>query len=263
MKSPFFYLFAITISIVVFIPKAEGKRPLEKEGYFELKVYHYSNGTQENIINNFIKNDLFAYLHNCGIKNIGVFTAIANDTAIDKRIYVLIPFNSLKQWNKYSTRNANDPPINSSSKYTNAVNDSPAYSRIETIFLRGFKRMPYVSLPKLKTPINERVYELRSYESASEKLHVNKVHMFNEGGEIEIFSRLGFNAVFYASVIHGAKMPNLMYMTSFDNIKAREEHWSEFSKDAAWKELSAKKEYQKNVSKSEITFLRPTSYSEL
>jgi hypothetical protein len=87
--------------------------------------------------------------------------------------------------------------------------------------------------------------------------------MFNEGGEMDIFSRLGFNAVFYGQVMYGAKMPNLMYMTSFDNMKAREEHWAAFRSDAAWKTLSGMKEYQKNVSKSEITFLRPTDYSDL
>jgi hypothetical protein len=41
--------------------------------------------------------------------------------------------------------------------------------------------------------------------------------MFNEGGEIELFKRLNFNAVFYASVISGSRMPNLMYMTSYES----------------------------------------------
>jgi hypothetical protein len=107
------------------------------------------------------------------------------------------------------------------------------------------------------------VYELRSYESASEKIHENKVQMFNEGGEIDIFSRLGFNAIFYGQVVFGAKMPNLMYLTAFENMDARKEHWQSFSSDSTWKVLRAKKEYQNNVSKSEIVFLRPTQYSDL
>jgi len=97
--------------------------------------------------------------------------------------------------------------------------------------------MPALSASKLLSPKNERVYELRSYESGSYKIYRNKVHMFNEGGEIDLFDRLGFNAVFYGDVIYGAKMPNLMYMTSFENKKARDEHWAAFGKDPAWKTL--------------------------
>ncbi len=77
------------------------------------------------------------------------------------------------------------------------------------------------------------------------------------------FPRLGFNAVFYGDVIFGAKTPNLMYMTSFENMNARTEHWKAFSSDPAWKTLSGMKEYQKLVSRIEIVLLHPTEYSEL
>jgi hypothetical protein len=105
------------------------------------------------------------------------------------------------------------------------------------------------------------VYELRSYESASEKKYWKKVEMFNEGGEIDLFSRLNFNAVFYAEVISGPAMPNLMYMTSFENMEDRNAHWKAFSNDPKWKELTSMKEYEKTVSKNVILFLRPKSYS--
>ncbi|MEI9809692.1 MAG: hypothetical protein WDO16_18540 [Bacteroidota bacterium] len=51
------------------------------------------------------------------------------------------------------------------------------------------------------------MYELRSYESATEKIFKNKVQMFNEGDEIGLFKKLGFNAVFYSEVIAAAKCP--------------------------------------------------------
>jgi hypothetical protein len=58
-------------------------------------------------------------------------------------------------------------------------------------------------------------------------------------------------------------MPNLMYMTTFENKASREEHWNAFREDAQWKKLSAMPEYQHNVSKSDIFFLRPTEYSDI
>jgi hypothetical protein len=89
------------------------------------------------------------------------------------------------------------------------------------------------------------------------------VHMFNEGGEIPLFKRLEFNAVFYADVINGSHMPNLMYMTSFENMAEREAHWKAFFADDAWKKLVVLPEYQHNVSKAEIFLLHATDYSEL
>ncbi len=35
--------------------------------------------------------------------------------------------------------------------------------------------------------------------------------MFNEGGEIAIFEKVGSNAVFYAQVLFGSQKPRLMY----------------------------------------------------
>ena len=119
-----------------------------------------------------------------------------------------------------------------------------------------------MKLPKLTAAKNERVYELRSYESATEKIFANKVYMFNEGGEIDLFKRLNFNAVFYAEVIAGSHMPNLMYMTSFENKTDREAHWKNFVDSPEWKKLSTLPEYQNNVSHIDIMLLQPMEYSD-
>jgi len=119
-----------------------------------------------------------------------------------------------------------------------------------------------MQLPQLRSAANERVYELRSYESATEKIFTNKVQMFNQGGKVPLFKHLKFNAVFYSEVIAGAHMPNLMYMTTFENMADREAHWKTFVADAEWKKLSAMPEYQNNVQHIDITFLRPVLYSD-
>jgi hypothetical protein len=128
--------------------------------------------------------------------------------------------------------------------------------------MEGFRLAPGLLLPKLNSSVEDKVYELRSYESASEKKYWKKVEMFNEGGEIDIFSRLNFNPVFYAEVISGPTTPNLMYMTSFENMKDRDAHWVSFRDDPQWKTLSAMKEYEKTVSKNVTLFLKAKPYSE-
>ncbi len=146
--------------------------------------------------------------------------------------------------------------------YINAGYKNPPYTRIESILLKAFPLAPQMQLPGLKTPFSERIYELRSYESATEKIYRNKVQMFNEGGEIALFKRLEFNAIFYAEVISGSHMPNLMYMTSFENKEAREAHWKSFGAAPEWKKMSSLPEYQNNVSHIDITFLRAAAYSD-
>ena len=116
---------------------------------------------------------------------------------------------------------------------------------------------------KLTGDKKSRVYELRSYESPTEKLYRTKVKMFNVGDEVGIFNRLGFNAIFYAEVLAGKKMPNLMYMTSFESMEERDAHWKAFGSDPEWEKLKADKQYDNTVSHIDITFLYPAEYSDL
>jgi len=58
-------------------------------------------------------------------------------------------------------------------------------------------------------------------------------------------------------------MPNLMYMTTFENQASRNEHWKVFGEDPQWKKLVSMPEYQHNVSKNVTLFFRPTKYSDI
>jgi hypothetical protein len=54
-----------------------------------------------------------------------------------------------------------------------------------------------------------------------------------------------------------------MYMTSFENMAAHDDHWKTFGADPTWKGLSADPQYQHNVSHIDIVLLHAASYSEL
>jgi hypothetical protein len=147
-------------------------------------------------------------------------------------------------------------------EYLDAPSHNTPYVRMENILLKAFELAPKMNLPKLTGQKTERVFELRSYESGTEKLFRNKVEMFNQGGEIKLFERLNFNAIFYGEVLSGSRMPNLMYMTSFEDRADRDAHWKTFGSDPEWKRLSALPQYQKNVSKIDIMLLNATEYSD-
>jgi len=233
----------------------------DKQQYYQIRVYHI-HASQEAALDNYLEQAYLPALHRAGISRVGVFKPITQDTA-DLRVYVFSAFSSLEQVAQLPARLEKDAAYNSAaSTFMSGYNETAPYRRVESILLLAFKDMPAMALPALNSPKSERVYELRSYESATEAYHHNKVKMFNEGGEIEIFRRLGFNAVFYGSVIAGSQMPNLMYMTTFNNKADRDAHWKSFGADPAWKKLSAMPEYAHNVSHQDIIFVRPTAYSD-
>jgi len=250
-----FLLFSLIASVSIAAPARE---------YYELRTYRFKNQEQQQRTEAYLQKALLPALHRIGIKKIGVFKPVETDSTYGKKLIVLIPYRSLEEFEKTSDKLLKDNQYLADGKdYIDAAYDNPPFSRIETTVLKAFSGMPEPAIPALKAPVSERVYELRSYEGHTEKIYRNKVEMFNAGDEVGLFKRLGFNAVFYGEVIAGSTMPNLMYMTTFENQASRDEHWKAFGGDPQWKTLSAKPEYQHNVSKNVTLFFRPASYSDL
>jgi hypothetical protein len=231
--------------------------------FYQLKIYHFNNKDQQERVEKYLQDALIPALHRIGINKSCVLKTLEGDTT-GLKIYVLIPFKTIDQLLLLPQQLQNDQKyMAAGSDYLEATFVNPPYSRFETIILKAFVNMPELKVPNLNTPKSERIYELRSYESATEKMHQNKLKMFNEGGEMNIFKQIDSNPVFYGQVISGSHMPNLMYMTTYANKAAREEHWKVFKNNPEWKKLSAMPEYQKNVSHSDILFLHPADYSDL
>ena len=229
---------------------------------YEIKIYHLDNEEDEQRVDKFLQQAYLPALERAGIEKVGVFKPVEEDSTSGK-IYVIIPYTSAGQYFKVPQILNNDSKyLMDGREYLEAPHNNPPYSRIETILMQAFEGMPNYKLTDLSNLPSERVYELRSYESATENLFRNKVKMFNEG-EIEIFERLEFNPVFFGEVIAGSKMPNLMYMTAFPNMESRNEHWKIFGDDPAWKEMSVLEEYQDNVSHIDTYLLHPTTYSKI
>ncbi len=254
----FALLFCLFLSFFVFAQKQA------TQSFYQISVYHYKDLSQEKTINQYLQNALLPALHRMNIQPVGVFTSLSNDTAADKTMYVFMPVKSLDEIASLSSKlNADNAYSTAGKDYLNAAFNAAPYTRMETILLQAFPLAPTIQQPQLKSPKKERVYELRSYEGATEQLHASKLKMFNVGDEVSIFKRLNFNAVFYAEVLAGSHQPNLMYMTTFENMPDREAKWKLFNNDDAFKKLLAIPEYEHNVSKADIIFLRPADYSDL
>ena len=245
-------------------PTQEAKQPEAASGkeFYEMKVYTFANDDQVAVTDAFLGNAFIPAMKRQGVSPIGVFKNRINEEDTIQKIYVLIPFKTMDQFLSYEDNLiADDSFLDVGESYIDASHDNPPYARISSTLIEAFDEMPAMATPSFDSPRSERVYEFRSYLGPTEKLHLNKVDMFNAGGEVEIFDRLGFNAVFYGRVLIGDEMPNLVYMTTFSDMKSRDEHWDAFRTDPQWLELKAVEKYQNNMLKSKVYLLYPTDYS--
>ncbi|MDH5475954.1 MAG: NIPSNAP family protein [Cyclobacteriaceae bacterium] len=235
----------------------------EGREYYQLKVYTFETDSQVVTTDHYLKEAYLPALKELGISPVGVFKQIPSEEDSIRRTYVLVPFHSIDQFLSLEEELVKDENHQTAgSDYINAPYDRPPYQRIESTLMKAFVDMPKMMATPLEGPRSERIYELRSYESPTEQYYINKVDMFNAGGEVKLFDRLAFNAVFYAEVISGAKMPNLVYMTTFSDQASRDEHWKAFVDAPEWKELISMEKYKNNVSHADIIFLTPTAYSD-
>jgi NIPSNAP len=253
---------ALMICLALLQCSALKARAMEKQYYYQLKVYHLKTRQQEEKLDHYLKDAYLPALHRAHISKVGVFRTLDEDTS-GKRVYVLVPYTSLNELENTPARLAGDRQYLSDGKeYLEAAYNELPYERLQTIVLKAFPKWPAPTVPQLTANKPDRIYELRSYESPTENYNINKVKMFNDGGETALFERLNFNAVFYAEVMAGSRMPNLMYMTTFNSKEDRDKHWEAFSNDPQWKTLVASPEYQHNVSKADIIFVHPAEYSD-
>ena len=216
-----------TLVLILIASYAPLKAQDGKKDLYELRVYHIDNLKQIEVVENYLEKAFIP----------------------GKKIYVFLPFTNSKDYFRFQRKLKTDARHQEDGKaYIQAAFDNPSFNRIETSLMQAFETRSRMALPKLSSPKSERVYELRSYESATERLYHQKVKMFNEG-EIDIFDEMNFNGVFYGEPLAGANMPNLVYMTAFSDYPA-------------WLALKANSEYDNTVSKNDKRLLRPTSYSD-
>jgi hypothetical protein len=235
----------------------------DQKEYYQLKTYTLKNETQEQLVDSYLENAFLPSLKRYGISTVGVFKLHNSKFTKADKIYVLIPFTSLKQFEALEDFLFKDKAHLANGKtYLEATHDNAPYENINSVIMRAFTEMPKMKPSKIEGPRASRVYELRSYESPTETAYKNKVHMFNEGGEVALFDSLGFNAVFYAEVISGDTMPSLMYMTTFNSMDKRDELWKAFFASAKWTQLINDDYYKNNMKKADIMLLYPTSYSD-
>ena len=235
----------------------------QKRDFYELRTYHIENAEQEAMLDDYLANAFIPAAHKHGIAKVGVFKPIASQPNAGKAVYLFLPFKSMDEYVALEGKLAKDQAYQTAgSSYINASHTNPPYKRIESSLLQAMSGQPKFAESKLTNAKNDRVYELRSYEAATERLYKQKVKMFNSG-EMDIFEKLNCSPIFYGETIAGANMPNLVYMTTHENMDIRNEHWKQFGTDPDWLGMRDLPEYANTVSRNDTKLLYPAEYSDL
>jgi hypothetical protein len=230
--------------------------------FYELRTYDMQTGNRKSVLNNYLEKAAIPAWSRLGIKPVGVFSVVYG--AIGLNLYVLIPYPTLDAFLTAPEKLAADSEYQkTAAEYLGTSIDNPAYTRYESTLLWAFKRIPRLLLPAETTGNQPRLFELRCYESHSEAMAARKIEMFNDGGEIALFDKLGIRSVFFGQTLIGRRQPNLVYMVVHQDMAARDKVWDAFGKSDEWNKLRNEPKYLNVVSSIEVKFLRPAAYSQI
>lgn len=233
----------------------------------ELRTYHFAAAAKQQAFAEFLASAAIPALNRAGVKPVGAWKLLKADNpglnleADDTDLHVLLPHQSPNSVAGLVARLSEDSWFTSDGAATlTAPKDSPAYTRFESSLLLAFDGAPQVEVPTLA---EDRLLQLRIYESHNDERALAKIAMFNEGGEIAIFRRCGMNPVFFGQALVGSKLPNLTYALGFENEAAMKEAWGRFGKDPGWLQLRGDPTYADTVSNITNLVLRPVRGSQV
>ena len=227
----------------------------------ELRRYQFRFGPMSARHAEYAKTALVPALNRAGIKPVGAFSV---GVGVDgPAIYLLLPHPTADSVLTLGSRLVGDAEYTkAAASFRSLPPTDPPYVRRESSLI-----LPFAMQPSVETPVSgpARVFELRTYESHNEAAGLKKIEMFEKGGELAIFRRIGLAPVFFGRDVVGPRMPSLTYMVGFSDMAARDKGWATFGEDPEWVKLRSTAGYANadimtNIS---IQLLRPTDYSQI
>ncbi|MGV3660780.1 MAG: NIPSNAP family protein [Prosthecobacter sp.] len=212
------------------LPTAEAAENGSRE-YVEIRRFTLKSAEKQAVLEAYLKDTAIPALNRLGVSKVGVFLPEKPEAGAAPVVYVVLRHASLESFGKSTDLLADGAVQQAGAAYLGVAADAPVYERVESWLTKGIEGMPGVALPA-----KSGLYQLRIYESHSEKAAKKKIEMFNIG-ELAIFKRCGLNAVFFGETIVGPLMPNLTYMLAFSDTAAKDQAWNTFRADPEWARL--------------------------
>ncbi len=234
----------------------------ESRQIYEVRTYLLGEAGDEAAVDGYLRDALLPTLSRVGVGPVGVFgNAPADESA--PRIVVVIPYDSPAQMAAAAAAVDSDPEYAKAAEgYLDRGPKDPPYERIRSELLVAMDCMKRAAVPEGTLENDDRVYELRVYESANERLGNLKVDMFNSG-EVPIFLDCGIQPIFLGQCVVGPQMPSLTYLTVYPDEASRGEAWKAFRSHPDWEVLSKDPKYAGTVSRIDKFVLTAKPYSQM
>jgi hypothetical protein len=228
----------------------------------ELRRYRLRNGALAARFAAYAKDALVPALGRAGVAPVGAWNvALGPDSPT---VHLLLPHPDARSVVTLAAR------LDEDAEYRRAATSSLALPPVDPPFLQcdsslhaAVPTMPAVTKPAAAAAGPDRVFELRTYHSATEAASRRKIEMFETGGELALFRRVGFQVVFFSRDLAGEGLPSLTYMVAFADAAAREKAWAAFGGHPDWLKMRDEPRYADTVSRIDAVLLRPTEYSQL
>lgn len=247
----------------ILTPPAQADEPAAGSQFYEVRTFVLGENGDEAAVDAYLESALLPALKRQQVGPVGVFSPTADDASGTAAIYVVIPYDRLEQIATVRDALAADEAFHAAAKtYLDRPHTNPPFQRIRSELLSSMACWPTLKVAAGSLENDERVYELRIYESANERIGDLKVEMFNNG-EVPIFLNVGIAPVFIGQCLLGPQMPSLTYLTVYENEAARKKAWVDFLADADWKVLSKNPKYAGTVSRIDKFVLAAKPYSQM
>jgi len=227
--------------------------------YLEWRHYLAPYGDGRKRLLDFFKQVAVPAWNRQGISPVGLFGALYGSSS--SSIYVLLPHLNSDSVLHSEGRLLQDAEYMRDEAFFHSLSSSdPGYWRMENSLLRCFAPL---FLSPVRIHDTARVFEWRIYENPNQVQSRKKIHMFTQGGEIELFRRCGLTPLFFAETLIGPQRPNLQYLLVFKDMAERDACWSAFRRHPDWAVLKNRPEFADTVCNVTDLMLQPLDFSQL
>ncbi len=229
--------------------------------YFLLEQYFLKNGTQGARIAAYLQAGPLEAARRLKIPGpLAVLEALVAPHM--PQVACVTAFTSLEEMNEMRKKRAGDEKFQAALAEWEKGEEAP-YEHYSEVLLEAAAYQPPL-IQDLMYREQPRVFELRVYHSPTER-QLKLLHERFAGPEIQIFHRCGIRPVLYSSTLIGPQKPNLVYLTPFDNLAAREKAWAAFGADPEWVKVRSESIAKGGQisSVSQISLYKAAAYSPL
>lgn len=245
MKTLFCLFMALLISQIAFAKNTDTR-------YYEMRIYYCHPGKLPDLLTRF-RNHTTKIFERHGMTNVGYWVPVDNK---DNALYYVLSYPSKEardaSWKAFGA----DPEWKTVA--AESEKNGKIVAKVTSIFMNTTDFSPAVKEQK-KNP--ERVFELRTYTAAPDKLNDLLARFRNH--TLKLFKKHGMtNVVYWTTIEKDGSQPKLVYILAHKSEEAGKASFDAFRKDMKW--VKARDESEKNgklTEKVESMYMTPTDFS--